>query len=31
MEYVERTNVEFQKAGLLGITLLAASGDQGIL
>jgi subtilase family serine protease len=28
-QYVERTNVEFQKVGLRGITLLAASGDQG--
>lgn len=28
-QYVSRTNVEFQKIGLRGITLLAASGDQG--
>lgn len=28
-QYVNRTNVEFQKIGLRGITLLAASGDQG--
>lgn len=28
--YVAKTNVEFQKAGLLGISLLAASGDQGL-
>jgi len=28
-QYVSRTNVEFQKLGLRGITLLAASGDQG--
>jgi len=28
-EYVNRTNIEFQKIGLRGITLLAASGDQG--
>jgi len=27
--YVTRTNVEFQKIGLRGITLVAASGDQG--
>jgi len=29
LQYVERTNVEFQKIGLLGVTLVAASGDQG--
>jgi len=29
LEYVQRTNVEFQKIGLMGVTLLAASGDQG--
>ncbi|KAF2070099.1 hypothetical protein CYY_008583 [Polysphondylium violaceum] len=28
-DYVNRVNVEFQKIGLMGITLLAASGDQG--
>ncbi len=28
-DYVIRTNTEFQKAGLQGITLVAASGDQG--
>lgn len=28
-EYVARTNVEFMKLGQKGITLLAASGDQG--
>eukprot|EP01110_Echinostelium_bisporum_P011602 TRINITY_DN557_c0_g1_i1.p1 TRINITY_DN557_c0_g1~~TRINITY_DN557_c0_g1_i1.p1 ORF type:complete len:578 (+),score=296.43 TRINITY_DN557_c0_g1_i1:1-1734(+) len=28
-KYVNRVNVEFQKLGLRGITLLAASGDQG--
>eukprot|EP01111_Echinosteliopsis_oligospora_P014038 TRINITY_DN519_c0_g1_i1.p1 TRINITY_DN519_c0_g1~~TRINITY_DN519_c0_g1_i1.p1 ORF type:complete len:596 (-),score=161.62 TRINITY_DN519_c0_g1_i1:79-1818(-) len=28
-QYVERVNVEFQKMGLRGMTLLAASGDQG--
>ena len=28
-EYVSRVNVEFQKVGLRGITLLASSGDQG--
>ncbi|EGC39256.1 hypothetical protein DICPUDRAFT_27222 [Dictyostelium purpureum] len=28
-EYVERTNIEFQKIGLRGITLLASSGDDG--
>jgi len=28
-EYVDRVNVEFQKIGLMGVTLLAASGDQG--
>jgi tripeptidyl-peptidase-1 len=27
--YVQRVNVEFQKMGLRGITLLAASGDSG--
>lgn len=27
--YVDRVNVEFQKIGLSGITLVAASGDQG--
>jgi len=27
--YVNRTNVEFQKLGLIGHTLLAASGDDG--
>jgi len=29
LDYVTRTNVEYQKIGLRGITLLAASGDQG--
>jgi len=29
LEYVQRTNVEFQKIGAIGVTLLAASGDQG--
>ena len=29
LQYVQRTNVEFQKIGLLGVTLVAASGDQG--
>jgi subtilase family serine protease len=29
LQYVQRTNVEFQKIGLLGVTLIAASGDQG--
>ncbi|KAM9993654.1 hypothetical protein ACTFIZ_011623 [Dictyostelium cf. discoideum] len=28
-EYVNRVNIEFQKIGLRGITLLASSGDQG--
>ena len=28
-EYVSRVNVEFMKIGMRGITLLAASGDQG--
>jgi len=28
-DYVNRVNVEFQKMGLRGITVLAASGDQG--
>lgn len=28
-QYVERTNVEWQKIGLRGVTLLASSGDQG--
>lgn len=28
-EYVARVNVEFQKIGARGVTLLAASGDQG--
>ncbi|KAF2069000.1 hypothetical protein CYY_009683 [Polysphondylium violaceum] len=28
-EYVDRVNVEFQKIGLMGVSLLAASGDQG--
>ncbi|EGC33182.1 hypothetical protein DICPUDRAFT_154796 [Dictyostelium purpureum] len=28
-QYVDRVNTEFQKIGLRGITLLAASGDQG--
>eukprot|EP01094_Clydonella_sp_ATCC50884_P006525 TRINITY_DN15749_c1_g1_i1.p1 TRINITY_DN15749_c1_g1~~TRINITY_DN15749_c1_g1_i1.p1 ORF type:complete len:601 (+),score=186.32 TRINITY_DN15749_c1_g1_i1:28-1830(+) len=28
-EYVERTNAEWQKIGLRGVTLLASSGDQG--
>eukprot|EP01132_Coremiostelium_polycephalum_P003184 gene3184-3988_t len=28
-QYVERCNTEFQKIGLRGVTLLAASGDQG--
>jgi len=28
-QYVDRVNVEFQKIGLMGVTLLAASGDQG--
>jgi tripeptidyl-peptidase-1 len=28
-QYVERINVEFQKLGLNGITLVASSGDQG--
>jgi len=28
-QYVARVNTEFQKIGLRGITLLAASGDQG--
>ncbi len=27
--YVERTNIEFQKIGVLGTTLLSASGDSG--
>jgi hypothetical protein len=30
-EYVTRTNVEFMKIGQKGITLLAASGDQGLV
>lgn len=29
VQYVSRVNTEFQKIGLRGITLLAASGDQG--
>lgn len=29
LQYVQRTNVEFQKIGLMGVTLIAASGDQG--
>jgi tripeptidyl-peptidase-1 len=28
-DYVTRTDVEFQKLGVLGITMLAASGDDG--
>eukprot|EP00026_Physarum_polycephalum_P005572 Phypoly_transcript_05607.p1 GENE.Phypoly_transcript_05607~~Phypoly_transcript_05607.p1 ORF type:complete len:579 (+),score=122.11 Phypoly_transcript_05607:130-1866(+) len=28
-QYVERTNVEFQKIGAIGVSLFAASGDQG--
>jgi len=28
-QYVQRTNVEWQKIGLRGVTLLASSGDQG--
>jgi subtilase family serine protease len=28
-QYVDRVNIEFQKIGLNGITLVAASGDQG--
>ena len=28
-QYVERTNVEFQKIGAMGVSLFAASGDQG--
>lgn len=28
-QYVERTNVEFQKMGAIGVSLFAASGDQG--
>ncbi|KAF2077572.1 hypothetical protein CYY_001113 [Polysphondylium violaceum] len=28
-QYVQRVNIEFQKIGLRGTTLLAASGDQG--
>jgi subtilase family serine protease len=28
-DYVKKVNVEFAKLGLMGITLLAASGDQG--
>jgi tripeptidyl-peptidase-1 len=28
-QYVNRTNVEFQKIGLRGVTLLASSGDSG--
>jgi tripeptidyl-peptidase-1 len=28
-QYVDRVNIEFQKIGLSGISLLAASGDQG--
>merc|ERR1712054_555019 len=28
-QYVSRVNTEFQKIGLRGVTLLAASGDQG--
>ena len=27
--YVDRTNTEFKKIGVLGTTLLAASGDAG--
>jgi hypothetical protein len=30
-DYVLRVNIEWLKIGLRGITLLAASGDQGIL
>jgi tripeptidyl-peptidase-1 len=29
-DYVERTDVEFQKLGVMGITMLAASGDDGV-
>jgi tripeptidyl-peptidase-1 len=29
-QYVIRTDVEFQKLGLMGITMLAASGDDGV-
>ena len=29
-EYAQRCSVEFQKAGVRGITLLAASGDGGV-
>lgn len=29
-EYVKRTDVEFQKLGVMGITMLAASGDDGV-
>merc|ERR1711939_95996 len=28
-QYVARVNTEFQKIGLLGVSLLAASGDSG--
>ncbi len=28
--YVQRTNIEFQKLGLMGHTILAASGDDGV-
>lgn len=28
-QYISRTNVEFMKAGLRGVTLIAASGDAG--
>lgn len=28
-QYVERTNIEFQKIGAIGVSLFAASGDQG--
>ncbi len=29
-EYTDRLNVEFQKAGVRGLTLLFASGDDGV-
>jgi len=29
VRYINRTNVEFQKVGLLGVTVLVASGDSG--
>jgi len=29
MQYVARVNIEFQKIGLIGVTLVSASGDSG--